>query len=271
MDNRLFTPVSSCLLLCAAQQGASCRAAELLERTDPRPNVVLIYVDDMGYGDLSCYGHPTIRTPHIDSLAAEGVKMNLRSGESMILQTYDHALTDNRVERKTSLGEAKQLNGKWTLSFVESAPKVAKTFDLPTLTTWEALDDDSVKVTMGTGAYTTYVNLTKDDAKSNWAIDLGDVRESARVYVNDSLIGCAWSVPFVLDCKNQLKAGSNKICIEVTNLPANRIADLDRRGVKWRKFKEINMVGLNYKKGTYADWMPVKSGLNSPVTLYKLK
>lgn len=76
MDNRLFTPVSSCLLLCAAQQGASCRAAELPERTDPRPNVVLIYVDDMGYGDLSCYGHPTIRTPHIDSLAAEGVKMN---------------------------------------------------------------------------------------------------------------------------------------------------------------------------------------------------
>ena len=204
-------------------------------------------------------------------VTAEGVKMNLRSGESMILQTYDHALTDNRVERKTSLGEAKQLNGKWTLSFVESAPKVAKTFDLPTLTTWEALDDDSVKVTMGTGAYTTYVNLTKDEAKSNWAIDLGDVRESARVYVNDSLIGCAWSVPFVLDCKNQLKAGSNKICIEVTNLPANRIADLDRRGVKWRKFKEINMVGLNYKKGTYADWKPVKSGLNSPVTLYKLK
>lgn len=204
-------------------------------------------------------------------VTAKGVKMNLRSGESMILQTYDHALTDNRVERKTSLGEAKQLNGKWTLSFVESAPKVAKTFDLPTLTTWEALDDDSVKVTMGTGAYTTYVNLTKDEAKSNWAIDLGDVRESARVYVNDSLIGCAWSVPFVLDCKNQLKAGSNKICIEVTNLPANRIADLDRRGVKWRKFKEINMVGLNYKKGTYADWKPVKSGLNSPVTLYKLK
>ena len=204
-------------------------------------------------------------------VTAEGVKMNLRSGESMILQTYDHALTDNRVERKTSVGEAKQLNGKWTLSFVESAPKVAKTFDLPTLTTWEALDDDSVKVTMGTGAYTTYVNLTKDEAKSNWAIDLGDVRESARVYVNDSLIGCAWSVPFVLDCKNQLKAGSNKICIEVTNLPANRIADLDRRGVKWRKFKEINMVGLNYKKGTYADWKPVKSGLNSPVTLYKLK
>ena len=124
---------------------------------------------------------------------------------------------------------------------------------------------------MGTGAYTTYVNLTKDEAKCEWAIDLGDVRESARVYINDSLIGCAWSVPYILNCRNLLKAGKNKICVEVTNLPANRIADLDRRGVKWRKFKEINMVGLNYKKGTYADWKPVKSGLNSAVTLYRLK
>lgn len=204
-------------------------------------------------------------------ITAEGVQMNLRSGESMILQTYDHALTDGSKLRKTTLGDSKPLDGKWTLSFVQSAPVVSKTFALDSLTTWETLDDDSVKVTMGTGAYTTYVNLTKDEAKCEWAIDLGDVRESARVYINDSLIGCAWSVPYILNCRNLLKAGKNKICVEVTNLPANRIADLDRRGVKWRKFKEINMVGLNYKKGTYADWKPVKSGLNSAVTLYRLK
>lgn len=37
-----------------------------------RPNVVLIFADDLGYGDLSAYGHPTIRTPHLDALAAEG-------------------------------------------------------------------------------------------------------------------------------------------------------------------------------------------------------
>lgn len=76
MNSSLFTPVSSCLLLCTSQAGMPCRAADLPGRNDPRPNVVLIYVDDMGYGDLSCYGHPTIRTPHIDRLAAEGVKMN---------------------------------------------------------------------------------------------------------------------------------------------------------------------------------------------------
>ncbi|HCN29378.1 MAG TPA: hypothetical protein DIT64_11620, partial [Verrucomicrobiales bacterium] len=38
------------------------------------PNIIFILVDDMGYGDLGCTGAKDIRTPHIDRLAAEGVK-----------------------------------------------------------------------------------------------------------------------------------------------------------------------------------------------------
>ena len=37
-----------------------------------RPNVVIIFCDDLGYGDLACYGHPTIRTPNLDRMAREG-------------------------------------------------------------------------------------------------------------------------------------------------------------------------------------------------------
>jgi hypothetical protein len=36
------------------------------------PNFIVIFTDDQGYGDLGSYGHPTIRTPHLDRLAAEG-------------------------------------------------------------------------------------------------------------------------------------------------------------------------------------------------------
>ena len=39
-----------------------------------RPNIIMIYVDDMGYGDLGCYGHPVHRTPHLDQMAREGAR-----------------------------------------------------------------------------------------------------------------------------------------------------------------------------------------------------
>lgn len=38
------------------------------------PNIIVIFADDLGYGDLSCYGHPTIRTPHLDRMAQEGMR-----------------------------------------------------------------------------------------------------------------------------------------------------------------------------------------------------
>lgn len=52
-------------------------AGVLLARADSqadKPNVVIILADDLGYGDLGCYGHPTIRTPRLDRMAAEGMR-----------------------------------------------------------------------------------------------------------------------------------------------------------------------------------------------------
>lgn len=39
-----------------------------------KPNFIVIFADDLGYGDLGCYGHPSIQTPNLDRLAAEGLR-----------------------------------------------------------------------------------------------------------------------------------------------------------------------------------------------------
>ena len=218
---------------------------------------------------------------HEAAISDKGIQLNLKSGESRIL------ITSNKPVNEWNLGSKVKVSSKeavaaadsktidltantWKLSFTEDAPKVGETFNLKGVKSWEGLSDKA-KVMMGTGVYETTIKLSKDDAKKQWVIDLGDVRESARVYINGEYVGCAWAVPYILNCKNKLVKGKNTLRIEVTNLPANRIAEMDRQGVKWRKMKEINVVDINYKKTTYEKWTPVPSGLNSTVKLVEIK
>ena len=41
---------------------------------DKKPNIIILFADDLGYGDLGCYGHPTISTAHLNKMAAEGMR-----------------------------------------------------------------------------------------------------------------------------------------------------------------------------------------------------
>ncbi|TWU40649.1 sulfatase family protein [Novipirellula artificiosorum] len=58
------------LLLCVC---ASLRDASAAE-PEPKPNIVFLLADDLGYGDLGCYGHPYARTPNLDQLAKDGTR-----------------------------------------------------------------------------------------------------------------------------------------------------------------------------------------------------
>ena len=58
------------MLLILVTSGASAVASK-----EKLPNVVIIIADDLGYGDLGCFGNSTLQTPHLDKLAAQGLKL----------------------------------------------------------------------------------------------------------------------------------------------------------------------------------------------------
>jgi len=62
-------PIPSFLILALASFGPSPGGA-----ADPKPNIVFILADDLGWGDVGCYGQKKIRTPNIDRMAAEGIR-----------------------------------------------------------------------------------------------------------------------------------------------------------------------------------------------------
>lgn len=200
------------------------------------------------------------------------VFMQLASGESVILKTYTGADVQAPDWKYLQAAEGKiDLSGQWNFRFVQSAPAVDGVPSAVSLGSWTELDFKNARSTMATACYSITFQVENPAAADEWMLSLGDVRESARIRINGQDVTTLWAVPY--DCRigRYLLPGENTLEVEVTNLPANRIADMDRRGVNWRIFKDINIAALGYKKGTYAHWEPVSSGLLGPVSVVPLK
>ena len=68
-----------------------------------KPNFVIIMADDLGYGDLACYGHPTIRTPELDRMAAEGMRLTQFYSGSPVCTPSRAALMTGRYPARSGL------------------------------------------------------------------------------------------------------------------------------------------------------------------------
>jgi len=66
-----------------------------------RPNVLVILADDMGWGDLGCYGNPHVQTPHLDRLAAEGVRLTQHYSASPMCAPARACLLTGRYPHRT--------------------------------------------------------------------------------------------------------------------------------------------------------------------------
>jgi hypothetical protein len=195
------------------------------------------------------------------------VKIKIEPGQSYFLKTENTA-SQKKWKYFESISEPVSIKGSWKLAFEKGGPKIPADLSISNLESWTKFGKDA-EAFSGSASYT--IEFDNPNTKiQNWSLNLGDVRESAKVWLNNEFIGTAWSVPYKLTIE-KLKPGKNSLRIQVTNLPANRIRDMEIKGQEWKIFYEINMVDKDYKKFDAAKWNPMPSGLLGPVTLTPLK
>src|SRR6056297_1485919 len=68
-----------------------------------RPNFILIMADDLGYGDLSCYGSQRIETPHLDQLAAEGIRLTDFHSSGAVCSPTRAGLLTGRFQQRAGI------------------------------------------------------------------------------------------------------------------------------------------------------------------------
>lgn len=204
------------------------------------------------------------------------VWLQLKTDESIIVQTSSNPINGNAYPYLEKIGQPEQINGKWILKFIEGGPVLPATVALDSLQLWTAFSDTSYQVFSGTASYNVHFKIPQSKAKK-FILNLGEVDESAQVFLNGEKVATLIGPEFtcVLD-HNRLRK-DNLLEVRVSNSMANRIIDLDKNHVSWKKFNNINFAAkLPQDRGpdglfTAAKWKPVKSGLKGPVTITPLK
>lgn len=198
------------------------------------------------------------------------VYLQLASGQSVLLRT-SRAKSSRSAQPWAYLKPGVNgvaLKGEWSVEFIKGGPVLPKPARMSTLASWTSLDDAEAKRFAGTARYRLEFDAPTQRADA-WDLDLGDVRETARVTLNGKRVTTAWSLPFKVRL-DSLEPRGNVLEIEVTNLAANRIRDLDVRKVPWKNMRDINLVSVKYRPFDAAAWEVEPAGLLGPVTLMPL-
>jgi len=201
--------------------------------------------------------------------------LQLEPGQSVFIKSYSSEKSEKR--KWTYIlpeGNPETITGPWKLSFMPRYSPLPEATTLRDLKSWTDIDNEKTNYFGGTGVYTATFDLPNDwNEKERILLKLGDVRESADVYINGKLVGNAWSVPFELVIPaDLLQQSRNELRVEVTNLAINQIIAIDQKGEKdWKKFKDANIVNINYKPFDASEYPTALSGLLGPVQFFRLK
>ncbi|MBQ9660407.1 MAG: glycoside hydrolase family 2 protein [Bacteroidales bacterium] len=209
--------------------------------------------------------------------AADGkaeVRLRLDPDQSLLLETFAGSYSGEAFPFYERSGEAQALTADWTVRFTEGGPSLPAARTVSRLGSW-TLYGKAYEAFAGTAEYTTTLAPVSATADA-WEIDLGDVRESASVWLDGECLGTLFEAPFTVRLTQEQAARGGQLVVKVSNLASNRIAEMDRKGEPWKIFYNANIQPrLPVSRGpegsfTAARWPLRDSGLLGPVTLAPL-
>lgn len=203
------------------------------------------------------------------------VFMKLEPDQSLLLETFAGSYAGQAYPFYEEQGEAQTVTGPWTLTFTQGGPSLPESREVGALGSWTAYGEEFERFS-GTAEYKTQLPALAGDAAA-WRLDLGDVRESAALYLDGEYLGTLFSKPFAVTLTGEQAARGGELTVRVSNSMENRISWMDRNDMKWRIFYNTNFQshGRDSRGAdgyfSAAGWAVEDSGLMGPVTLTPLR
>lgn len=171
----------------------------------------------------------------VSEAGVQEVYLQLAPGESCILKTFETVVRGPLYKYFETKGAPQPIKGAWSVSFVEGGPVLPLAVEIRELTSWTNFAGEDVEKFSGAARYA--ISFEEPGGKADaWLLDLGHVAESARLKLNGKALGTLLKPPYQVRLPKDLMRWKNRLEVVVSNLMANRIADLDRRNVNWKRF-----------------------------------
>jgi hypothetical protein len=205
--------------------------------------------------------------------AVTEIFLALAPGQSLLVRTLP-ALPAGPLPRwrwPAATGAVVSLPGPWQIRFVRGGPSLPAPVRTAGPVLWSSLADPGLRAFSGTAVYRTEFDLPAAPGNDEGLVlEIVGVHAVATVRLNGQAAGMLWSLPFRLDVRRQLRPGKNTLEIEVSSLPANRVAAQARAGVPRVRYHDIDFVDIRYRPFDASGWAPVPSGIAGPVVLRRV-
>ena len=218
------------------------------------------------------FGFGKVRT---DADGKAEVWLQLLPDQALLLETFAGTYEGDAFAFYQVDGGRRILTGDWTVTFTDGGPTLPASRTVSRLGSW-TLFGKAYEAFSGTAEYK-YRLAPIQGAADAWELDLGAVRESASVWLDGKCLGTVFGKPYAVRLTHEQARRGGELVVKVSNLMANRIIDMDRKGQEWKVLYNANISPrLPISRGpggqfSAAGWDIRESGLLGPVTLAPLK